>query len=295
MNKAFFLLIFVSVVAMSEAKGPEENLLSDLARVVNKADKNPIPEESEASLVDLVGIIAGSGEESARHAGSSVHSDVLKYITDAYSSSGFYDSGFKGNLPEYFLQGNNTNYLPGQDVFLNTGLGRITSGFGYRAKFGRMHKGVDIAMNVGDTVRAAMSGVVERVDYEANGYGRFVVLSHDDGMETRYAHLSAPLVVCGQRVSSGQAIALSGNSGNSTGPHLHFETRCQGRAVDPLSVFGIPSRNAFKEQRRTYVVRHGDTIRKIAQKSGIGVIRLCQLNFVTEDESLEPGRMLRLR
>ena len=106
--------------------------------------------------------------------------------------------------------------------------GRITSNFGYRLQFKRMHKGIDIAMNVGDTVRAVLPGFVSKVGYEANGYGHYVVLKHDGGMETRYAHLSRLMVGMGQFVDARNAVGLSGNSGNSTGPHLHFETRTHG-------------------------------------------------------------------
>ena len=89
-------------------------------------------------------------------------------------------------------------------------------------------------MAVGDTVRAALGGTVDRVDYQPGGYGHYVTISHDGGLETRYAHLSRPLVVPGQYVMAGEPVALSGNSGNSTGPHLHFETRRMGIPFNPL-------------------------------------------------------------
>lgn len=197
--------------------------------------------------------------------------------------------------------------------------GRITSGFGYRAKFGRMHKGIDIAMNVGDTVRVPMSGVIKRTGYEPHGYGHYVVVSHDDGVETRYAHLSIPLVGEGERVHTGQPIALSGNTGNSTGPHLHFETRQAGVAIDPrnmaqytAAVTGAVWRTGAANSaintgantaarpdspagRRTYIVRMGDTPASIARANGISLLKLCQLNSISETENLETGRMLRVR
>lgn len=191
---------------------------------------------------------------------------------------------------------------------------RVTSGFGYRPKFGRMHKGIDLAMSVGDTVRVPLPGTVRKVSYEAKGYGHYVTVVHDDGMETRYAHLSRTFVLPGQRLCAGEAIALSGNSGNSTGPHLHFETRYLGLAVNPADVFSFSTNldpdclpkganasgldrqeKAMKASRRTYVVRQGDTLKKISLKTGISTFRLCQLNFLTESAPLEPGRMLKLR
>lgn len=115
--------------------------------------------------------------------------------------------------------------------------GIITSRYGFRPRFGRMHKGVDIGLQTGDTVVAALDGVVTRVDWEAKGYGHFVVIQHADGLETRYAHLSRALTTPGARVHAGDPIALGGNTGNSTGPHLHFETRQYGTAFDPTQMF----------------------------------------------------------
>lgn len=128
--------------------------------------------------------------------------------------------------------------------------GRITSGFGYRAKFGRMHKGIDIAMNVGDTVKVPLAGFVKRTGYEPRGYGHYVVVGHPDGMETRYAHLSRVFVMCGDRLEAGDAMGLAGNTGNSTGPHLHFETRLDGNAVNPLQMgMGLTPVTRGKKQK----------------------------------------------
>ncbi len=111
-------------------------------------------------------------------------------------------------------------------------VGRITSRFGYRPQFGRMHLGTDIAVNPGDTIRAAVDGIVTRVANDPRGYGLFICLQHGNGLQTRYGHLSGFLVSQGMRVSAGDAIGLGGNTGNSTGPHLHFETRINGQPVD---------------------------------------------------------------
>lgn len=115
--------------------------------------------------------------------------------------------------------------------------GRLTSGFGYRPSFGRMHKGVDLSLNVGDTVRSAFPGKVVLVANDAGGYGRYVKVQHANGLETLYGHLSAPLVVYGQQLRAGQPLGLGGATGNATGPHLHFETRVNGTAVDPANYF----------------------------------------------------------
>lgn len=109
--------------------------------------------------------------------------------------------------------------------------GRFTSGFGRR--WGRMHKGVDWAVPVGTTIYASSAGTVVSAGY-GSGYGYNVLLSHPDGRMTRYAHCSKLLVSVGQSVEQGQSIALSGNTGRSTGPHLHFEIYINGSQVNPL-------------------------------------------------------------
>lgn len=109
--------------------------------------------------------------------------------------------------------------------------GRYTSGFGRR--WGRMHEGVDWACPVGTTVYASCGGTVIQASYNG-GYGNNVVISHPDGRLTRYAHNSKLLVRVGQYVEQGEPIALSGNTGRSTGPHVHFEIYINGSPVNPL-------------------------------------------------------------
>ncbi len=110
--------------------------------------------------------------------------------------------------------------------------GRYTSGYGKR--WGRMHKGVDWAVSVGTPVCASSAGTVS-VAGAVRGYGYAVYINHPDGRQTRYGHLSKVLVSPGQSVSQGDRIALSGNTGRSTGPHLHFEILIDGSQVNPLN------------------------------------------------------------
>jgi murein DD-endopeptidase MepM/ murein hydrolase activator NlpD len=110
--------------------------------------------------------------------------------------------------------------------------GTVTSGFGPR--WGRMHEGIDIAVPTGTPVRAAGAGTVISVGWQG-GYGNLVVIDHGGGLATAYAHNSALLVAVGQQVATGQTVASSGNTGNSSGPHVHFEVRVNGVAADPLA------------------------------------------------------------
>ena len=109
--------------------------------------------------------------------------------------------------------------------------GVVVSGFGMR--WGRMHEGIDIGCAYGTPNRAAAAGTVIYAGW-LGGYGNLVVVDHGNGLSTAYAHASSILVSVGQTVSQGQTVSLVGSTGHSTGPHLHFEVRVNGVAVDPL-------------------------------------------------------------
>ena len=111
----------------------------------------------------------------------------------------------------------------------------ITSKMGPR--WGRMHKGLDIKVYIGDTIRAAFSGKVRIKKYERAGYGKYLVIRHNNGLETIYGHMSDWLVEENQVVKAGQPIGLGGNTGRSTGSHLHFEPRLCGVALNPALLF----------------------------------------------------------
>ena len=109
--------------------------------------------------------------------------------------------------------------------------GIVVSGFGMR--WGRMHEGIDIGCAYGTPNRAAASGTVIYSGW-LGGYGNLIVVDHGNGLSTAYAHASSLLVGVGQSVSQGETVSLVGSTGNSSGPHLHFEVRVNGQAVDPL-------------------------------------------------------------
>ena len=123
----------------------------------------------------------------------------------------------------------------------------VTSHYGYRPKFGRYHKGVDLRAAMGDTVRAAFDGKVRLTKYERGGFGFYVIVRHANGLETVYGHLSRFLVHPNQYVKAGTPIALSGNTGRSFGPHLHFETRFMGYAINPEAIFDFANRTTHTD------------------------------------------------
>lgn len=190
--------------------------------------------------------------------------------------------------------------------------GRVTSKFGPRRY--RFHYGIDLALHVGDTIHAAFKGKVRIIDYDPGGYGNYVVIRHDNGLETVYAHLSKVDVRLDQNVKAGQHIALGGNTGRSTGPHLHFETRYLGNAINPAnlidfqdgkvvaSTYILTKRKNFYYQQREktrdiakyYKVRNGDNLSKIAARNGVTVAALKKLNGI-KGSSINPGKRLRIR
>ena len=125
--------------------------------------------------------------------------------------------------------------------------GYITSPYGYRKRFRRMHKGVDLKINMGDTIRAAFDGRVRITNYERAGYGYYVVVRHTNDLETVYGPLSGSIVEEGQYVKAGDPIALGGNTGRSTGPHLHFETRYMGYAINPCAIFDFANQTTHTD------------------------------------------------
>ena len=144
----------------------------------------------------------------------------------------------------------------------------LTSNFG--ARWGRQHKGLDIKVYIGDTIRAAFSGKVRIVRYEGKGYGKYVVIRHHNGLETIYGHMSKQLVTEEQEVRAGDPIGLGGNTGRSTGSHLHFETRLCGIALNPALMFDFKNQDVVDDY---YVFRKSTYNRESAEATrlrGVG-------------------------
>lgn len=204
-----------------------------------------------------------------------------------------------------------------------------------RGKFGprrgRRHQGVDLPLKTGDPIYAAFTGKV-RLSRYMGAFGNLVVIRHENGIETYYAHLSKRNVEVGDWVNAGDIIGLGGSSGRSTGPHLHFETRYNGFAFDPQwlidfktgelrhrlfvlkkKYFNIYSNyeqdfedeiknqeedaaeDAEKAAMKYYTIRSGDTLSKIARNSGTTISELCRLNGMTQTTTLKIGKKIRVR
>ena len=190
---------------------------------------------------------------------------------------------------------------------------KVTSVFGVRGR--RMHNGIDLKVQIGDTVRSAFSGKVRIKSYERRGYGYYLVIRHQNGLETVYGHLSKFLVAENDIVKAGQPIGLGGNTGRSTGSHLHFETRFLGQALNPSYIIdfnngGVPHndqyvlyKESFGKNTNIYTstserivyhrVQKGETLGQIAVKYKTSVAELCRLNGLTTKSVLRVGQSIR--
>ena len=195
---------------------------------------------------------------------------------------------------------------------------KITSKFGPRRR--RMHQGIDVKVYIGDTIRAAFNGKVRVVKNQGRrtGYGKYIIIRHDNGLETVYGHLSKQLVSEDQYVEAGEVIGLGGNTGRSTGSHLHFETRFLGQAINPALLFDfekqdivadsylfMKGKNRYRRANNKamvassggdtqyYKVRKGDSLSRISKKTGVSIDRLCKLNGITRRTTLRINQVLK--
>lgn len=190
---------------------------------------------------------------------------------------------------------------------------RVTSKYGPRRR--RMHKGIDLKVQIGDTIRAAFDGKIRIRNFERRGYGYYLVVRHPNGLETVYGHLSKFLVDVNQIVRAGQPIALGGNTGRSTGSHLHFETRFLGQAINPAEIIDfdnlVPNQDTYvfhnvkingrksniytssSNQMVYHRVKSGETLGKIARMYGTTVNELCRLNGLKSTSTLRIGQSIR--
>ena len=208
--------------------------------------------------------------------------------------------------------------------------GRVTSKYGPRRS--RIHQGTDIDLETGDPVYATFDGRVRVTTYVRGGYGNLVIIRHDNGLETYYGHLSEISVEPDEWVTAGQVIGKGGNTGRSTGSHLHFEMRYKGHTFDPERLIDFSTGTLRRETfllKRTYfspysrftqdfeeeiqsdeedkriaaeaaaikyhIVKRGDTLSRIAVNNQTTVTKLCQLNGITRNSVLRIGQRIRVR
>jgi len=258
------------------------------------------------------------------------HNDSVDLAANFYD---IYDSLSKLQYPaDYIYHDWNTHqihyHLDGEDFKLDSQIivlqnrgegelyyhpfkGEITSRFGYRRR--RFHYGIDIDLITGDQVVSAFDGMVRVVKYD-KGYGNVIVIRNDNGLETVYGHLLRALVDTNQIVKAGDVIGFGGNTGRSTGSHLHFEVRYLGAALNPESIIDFESfkllsdsvyltpenfkyLNRIKADKNAkyHTVRSGDNLGHIARRYHTSVNKLCYLNGIRDTSILQIGQKIRVK
>ena len=185
------------------------------------------------------------------------------------------------------------------------GEGRITSPYGWRD--GKFHEGIDLDIYHGLPVHALFPGVV-RMSKSFGGYGRLVIIRHDNGLETFYAHLGTIKVKAGQRINAGDIIGTCGNSGTSRGTHLHLEIRFKGESINPAHLISIEDHSlkyktillrkndghyfVYHEDALLYKIKRGDYLHKIANEFGTTVRKIRETNDIPKNGILRAGQYL---
>ncbi len=260
------------------------------------------PIDKKLKVVDSVALIRQIQAERAAYPAYELYPEWNNQRVHAYGNTAAIPDTFRIDMTGFYMPTPST---------------KITSPFGPRRR--RMHNGLDVKVYIGDTIRAAFSGKVRMVKFERRGYGNYVVIRHDNGLETVYGHLSKQLVSENQYVEAGEAIGLGGNTGRSTGSHLHFEVLFMGQVINPALLFDFEKQdivadsylfrkggNRYRTATRStgtmassdgtiryHKVRTGDSLSRIAQLTGTTVDALCRLNHITRQTILRPGQVLR--
>ena len=274
----------------------------ELVNLVDSLLDLDIIEEKEIELISYYNSIISSKVESI---------SISKYGN--LPATNFYDD-FDENLvfqitPESEFLDSQTIKIESDSLGLynHPRIGQVNSKFGWRD--GRMHKGIDINLHKGDAVVAAFDGMV-RIAHAKGAYGNVVIIRHYNGLETVYAHLSKFKVKQGQVVLAGQTIGLGGSTGRSSGPHLHFEVRFRGQAINPASIISFTENKTYNDSiviKKTkygicaypsnatlHTIERGDTWFEVAKSYGLTMKELCYLNGTDKRYYLKIGQKLRV-
>jgi len=249
-------------------------------------------------------------------------SDSLDYTAVEWSNHKF--NPYKGKLVHFPFR------LNFKDSIFTAPIDRklvVTSRYGWRR--GRPHQGIDIDLQIGDTVRTLLEGKVRYARYHG-GHGKTLVVRHPNGLETIYAHLSSFLVKENQMVKKGQAIAKGGITGNARGSHLHLEVKYHGKNINPEYLFEFSDTTSIRsdifmvtrkwatphyhkstrkstiivhksekdlailkeQQQKVYTVKKGDNLYRISLQHGLPIAEICKLNAIRRNSVLKIGQQI---
>lgn len=208
-------ILLLPMIALAASTGFAQDKLADVA-----------PVDKRMRAIDSISIAKLLERESHDEFAATLYPDWTNELT-SYAGA-VMPKEFKIDLREFHMPCENN---------------KVTSHYGYRRRFRRQHLGTDIKVYVGDTIYAAFSGKVRIVEYNRGGWGKYVLIRHANGLETLYGHMSKQLVQPNQEVKAGEPIGLGGNTGRSTGSHLHFEARLLGRFIDAEKMFDFEARD----------------------------------------------------
>lgn len=233
LNKIEFTDGFESVINICSKNGAVDKLLDVLRVQTEKTEiyKEDIVCTSERKPTDTLYV----NEEKIVKEGQNGIVEVMAKVTEingiATNVTPITKKVIKEPTTEIVMVGTKEIPSVGTGIFTNPFYGTITSRFG--ARWGRRHTGIDICGEVGSPIKSADNGIVITAEYQENGYGNIIIIDHQNGVHTWYAHLHKINVKVGDVVKKGTAIGELGNTGYSTGPHLHFEVRENGTPVNP--------------------------------------------------------------
>lgn len=187
--------------------------------------------------------------------------------------------------------------------------GVVNSRFGWRN--GRLHQGIDLKVQTGDTVVASFDGIVRYTGYIRNGYGNLVIIRHNNGLETLYAHLSSIKCKKNDVIKAGDLVGLGGSTGRSTGPHLHFEVRFKDNPINPEMLIDFESKELISDklylmpekfgyikeicEAEYHTIQNGDSLWTISRKYRTSINHICKINEISENATLRIGQSLRVR
>ena len=299
------------VLAMASPDNNEtiqECAIADSTISESTAESAP-SEEGVASANESNIAEATNSEEAVTEEASTEDTAADENVASAESE----DSEELDSLQESTLDESATAFLDFSGAHFPTLHGtRLNSPYGIRKH--RLHRGVDMHINIGDSIVAAYPGKVVVSKYNRRGYGHYVMIEHANGTRTLYGHLKKRLVNVGDTVEGGQLVGWGGNTGRSSGPHLHFEIRYGEVNIDPATVFNIEegtllentehfsiasaveSHNEIQKElskHRYHRIRSGDTLGKIARLYGTTIEKLCRLNGIKRTSILRIGQTLR--